>query len=295
MGATATYHLPSNTFSAGTIRGPPRSAGLEVTGGTENRRVLPIVLLEKVAAKPRRLATRCRSEPSFRRKGHRRPQARLHWWRMDEFARPRAVAIDEQGNRSTMHFYEDGGGLTILKGPQLRKAFHARGEKSTVPLMFAGGRLTEPVSPKLGKNATRFPFGSGTACPPTDSRPVQRLDVKSRDAPIRPQCAHGDHFGAGGTSGESGSLAVLLNDAEATDVVARKNPRFQRWTWRQATMVRKGEAHPSLLGRFGRNRDRGPRQISKRGCGSTSSSADATTTTRTGRVVWTKSPSTTGP
>ncbi|SVB45702.1 uncharacterized protein METZ01_LOCUS198556, partial [marine metagenome] len=103
---------PEQHFLGGYNTWAARSAGLEVQAEPKITEAC-LRLLEKVAAKPRRVPQVSRG-PSAKAIADLKP---VHWWRMDEFQGP--LAIDEQGNRDGA--YEDGV-VFYLEGP-ISKSF----------------------------------------------------------------------------------------------------------------------------------------------------------------------------
>jgi len=205
---------PEQHFLGGYNTWAARSAGLEVQAEPKIVEA-NLRLLEKVTATPRRV-------PRVSRGSSAKAIAALkpvHWWRMDEFQG--SLAIDEQGNRDGA--YEDGV-VFYLEGPSSKSFTPGQVNRSA---HFAGGRLRTCL-PKLGKAYTiSLWFWNGM---PDNSRPVlgwmfSRGRNHSIDAP-------GDHLGLD----EEGM--VLFNDGSKNH---RGKTTVKRWTWRQATMVRKGE------------------------------------------------------
>ncbi len=205
---------PEQHFLGGYNTWAARSAGLEVQA--EPKIVESCLrLLEKVAAKPRHAAQVSRGA-SAKAIADLKP---VHWWRMDEFQGP--LAIDEQGNRDGA--YEDGV-VFYLEGPSSKSFTPGQVNRSA---HFAGGRLRTRL-PKLGKNYTlSLWFWNGM---PNDSRPVLGwMFSRGRNHSLE---ASGDHLGLN----ENGLL--LFHDGNKNH---RGKTMVKRWSWRQATLTRKGE------------------------------------------------------
>jgi hypothetical protein len=205
---------PEQHFLGGYNTWAARSAGLEVQA--EPKIVESCLrLLEKVAAKPR-LVPLVSQGSSAKAITDLKP---VHWWRMDEFQGP--LAIDEQGNRDGA--YEDGV-VFYLEGPDSKSFTPAQVNRSA---HFAGGRLRARL-PKLGATYTvSLWFWNGM---PDNSRPVlgwmfSRGRDHSLDSP-------GDHLGLDG----KGNL--LFHDGGKAH---HGKSSVKRWTWMQATLVRKSE------------------------------------------------------
>ena len=205
---------PEQHFLGGYNTWAARSAGLEVQAEPKITEAC-LRLLEKVAAKPRRVPQVSRG-PSAKAIADLKP---VHWWRMDEFQG--TLAIDEQGNRDGA--YEDGV-VFYLEGPRSKSFTPDQVNRSA---HFAGGRLRARL-PKLGKTYTiSLWFWNGM---PVDSRPVlgwmfSRGHDHSLDAP-------GDHLGLDGKG------RLLFNDGSKT---YQGKTTAKRWTWRQAALAHKGE------------------------------------------------------
>ena len=205
---------PEQHFLGGYNTWAARSAGLEVQAEPKITEAC-LRLLEEVSAKPRRTPRVSQGSPA-KAITELKP---VYWWRMDEFQGP--LAIDEQGNRDG--HYEDGV-VFYLEGPDSKSFTPAQVNRCA---HFAGGRLRARL-PKLGATYTvSLWFWNGM---PDNSRPVlgwmfSRGRDHSLDSP-------GDHLGLDG----KGNL--LFNDGGKTH---HGKTTVKRWTWRQATLVRKGE------------------------------------------------------
>jgi hypothetical protein len=205
---------PEQHFLGGYNTWAARSAGLEVQAEPKITEAC-LRLLEEVSAKPRRVPLV--SQGSLAKAiAELKP---IHWWRMDELQGP--LAIDEQGNRDG--HYEDGV-VFYLEGPDSKGFTPGQVNRCA---HFAGGRLRARL-PKLGNTyAISLRFWNGM---PDNSRTVlgwmfSRGRDHSLDAP-------GDHLGLDG----KGNL--LFSDGGKTH---HGKSSVKRWTWMQATLVRKGE------------------------------------------------------
>ncbi len=205
---------PEQHFLGGYNTWAARSAGLEVQA--EPKIVESCLrLLEKVAAKPRRVPLVSQGS-SAKAITELKP---VHWWRMDELQGP--LAIDEQGNRDGA--YEDGV-VFYLEGPDSKSFTPGQVNRCT---HFAGGRLRARL-PKLGNNyAISLWFWNGM---PDNSRPVLGwMFSRGRDHSLN---APGDHLGMDAKG------HLLFSDGGKTYL---GKTTVKRWTWRQATLTRKGE------------------------------------------------------
>ena len=205
---------PEQHFLGGYNTWAARSAGLEVLA--EPKIVESCLrLLEKVAAKPRRVPLV--SQGSY-------AQAIIdlkpvQWWRMDELQGH--LAIDEQGNRDGT--YEDGV-VFYLEGPSSKSFTPGQVNRCA---HFAGGRLRARL-PKLGKAYTvSIWFWNGM---PNSSRPVLGwMFSRGREHSVD---SAGEHLGLN----DKGKL--LFNGGGKTH---HGKTTVRRWTWRQATLARKSD------------------------------------------------------
>ncbi|MDA0723638.1 MAG: hypothetical protein O3A82_16870 [Verrucomicrobia bacterium] len=205
---------PEQHFLGGYNTWAARSAGLEVQAEPKITEAC-LRLLEEVSAKPRRVPLV--SQGSLAKAiAELKP---IHWWRMDELQGP--LAIDEQGNRDG--HYEDGV-VFYLEGPDSKGFTPGQVNRCA---HFAGGRLRARL-PKLGNTyAISLRFWNGM---PDNSRTVLGwMFSRGRDHSLD---ALGDHLGLDG----KGNL--LFSDGGKTHP---GKSSVKRWTWMQATLVRKGE------------------------------------------------------
>tara|TARA_Y100000588_G_scaffold366671_1_gene432642 strand:+ start:6601 stop:8697 length:2097 start_codon:yes stop_codon:yes gene_type:complete len=205
---------PEQHFLGGYNTWAARSAGLEVQAEPKIVEAC-LRLLEKVAAKPRRI-------PLVSQGSAAKVIAELkpvHWWRMDEFEGP--IAIDEQGNRDGA--YEDGV-VFYLEGPISENFTPGQVNRSA---HFAGGRLRTRL-PKLDKAYTvSLWFWNGM---PDNSRTVLGwMFSRGRNHSLK---APGDHLGLDAKG------LLLFNDGENSH---HGKTTVKRWAWQQVAMVRKGE------------------------------------------------------
>jgi hypothetical protein len=205
---------PEQHFLGGYNTWAARSAGLEVQAEPKITEAC-LRLLEEVSAKPRRVPLVSQGS-SAKAIAELKP---IHWWRMDELQG--SLAIDEQGNRDG--HYEDGV-VFYLEGPDSKGFTPGQVNRCA---HFAGGRLRARL-PKLGATYTvSLRFWNGM---PDNSRTVlgwmfSRGRDHSLDAP-------GDHLGLDG----KGNL--LFHDGGKAH---HGKSSVKRWTWMQATLIRKGE------------------------------------------------------
>ena len=201
-----------------------RSAGLEVAA---EPKIAEAALqgLEAVAGQPRRTFQQSRG-PTAAAVLAAEPVA---YWRLDEFAGPRAVDSSGQ-NRDA--FYEPAV-VFFLAGPcsdllcaggELNRAAH-----------FAGGRLETRIAGVTDRYSVSLWFWNGM---PAEDRDVAGwMFSRGRNHGLGP---HGDHLGVGGTSAAPGKLIFQHGD-DAQDA-ARHAGRTEiaRWTWNHVALVRDG-------------------------------------------------------
>ncbi len=196
-----------------------RSAGLEVTAEPKIVEA-DLKLLEEVAEQPRRSYRQGRG-PLAQAVIGAKPVA---YWRMDEFAAPRAV--DSSGNDHDA-IYEPGVAY-FLEGPASDR-FCEDGETNRAA-HFVGGRLRSRVADLDNQYSISLWCWNGM---PTDAREIAGwMFSRGRDHGLTSQ---GDHLGVGGTS-HSGRL-IYLHDGET---VAGQS-QVERWTWHHVVFVRDGQ------------------------------------------------------
>ncbi len=205
---------------------PARSAGLEVQAEPKIVEA-GLQLLEQVAGRPRRnyrqscgaaAATVLDAKP-------------VAYWRLDEFAGPRAVDWSGQ-NRDA--FYEPDV-LFFLEGPR-SEAFCADGETNRAAF-FAGGRLESRIAGLKDRYCVSLWFWNGM---PADGRETAGwMFSRDRSHGLGPQ---GDHLGIGGTATAPGKLIFQHGDGKdgAKPLVGRTE--IARWTWNHVAFVRDGHA-----------------------------------------------------
>ena len=205
---------------------PARSAGLEVQAEPKIAEAA-LQLLEKVAGRPRRnYQQSCGSATAALLAA--KPVA---YWRLDEFAGPRAVDLSGQ-NRDA--FYEPGV-LFFLEGPR-SDACCASGETNRAA-HFAGGRLESRIAGLKDRYSVSLWFWNGM---PADGRETAGwMFSRGRGHGLDP---HGDHLGIGGTATVPGKLAFLHGDASDGAKPLAGRTEIARWTWNQVVFVRDGQA-----------------------------------------------------
>ena len=199
-----------------------RSAGLEVLAEPKITESC-IQLLETVAGKPRLRPEQSRGAGATNIASL-KPRA---WYRMDEFAGPRAVDATEY-NRDGIY---ESHVTYYLEGPH-SKTFCASGETNRAA-MFAGGRL-RTHHPDLPKDwSVSLWFWNGM---PNDGREVSGwLLSRGRDYGTG---THSIHLGIGGTNGNSGQL--ILQKGSAGTTISSGNTVTPRWEWQHVAVVKKG-------------------------------------------------------
>ena len=203
---------------------PARSAGLEVQA--EPKIVEAALLqLEKVAGRPRRpYRQTCGS--AARAALEAKP---LAYWRLDEFAAPRAV--DLSGHHRDA-FYEPGM-VFFLEGPR-SDAFCAAGETNRAA-HFAGGRLQARIGDLKDRYSVSLWFWNGM---PADGRDTAGwMFSRGHNHGLHP---HGDHLGVGGKAGHPGKLIFLHGDENGGAKLIGGRSGIPRWTWNHVAFVRHG-------------------------------------------------------
>jgi hypothetical protein len=194
-----------------------RSAGLEVQAEPKIVEAC-LQLLEKVTAKPRK-PHRPTLGPAAKAVLAARPAA---YWRLDEFAGPRAVDASGQ-NRDGQ--YEDGvifhlegaASASFNNQTELNRAAH-----------FCGGRLRTRVGSLKNDYTVSLWVWNGM---PDGAREIAGwLFSRERDHTVGP---HGDHLGLNG----QGNLVLLRGDGQTKTGKAG----IERWTWTHVAFVRSGD------------------------------------------------------
>jgi hypothetical protein len=200
-----------------------RSAGLEVTAEPRIAEAA-ILLLEKVAGKPRREyeLSEGRAARAIREL---KPMA---WWRLNEFAGP--LAGDASGNHRDAQYERE---ITYyLEGPRSGD-FCSQGEVNRAP-HFVGGRLRARVAGLRGSYSVALWLWNGM---PDDARDVSGwLFSRDHDNGLG---SHGDHLGIGGKSGNTGKLVFFHGENPQAAVAGRTG--IPRWQWHQVVLVRDGD------------------------------------------------------
>jgi hypothetical protein len=155
----------------------------------------------------------------------------LAWWRLDEFAGPRAVDSSGQ-NRDA--FYEPAV-VFFLEGPR-SDLFCAGGELNRAA-HFAGGRLESRIAGLKDRYSVSLWFWNGM---PAEGRETAGwLFSRGHDHGLGP---HGDHLGIGGTATEPGKLIFQHGDERDGAKPLAGRTEIARWTWHHAVLVRAGRA-----------------------------------------------------
>lgn len=199
-----------------------RSAGLEYQAEPKIGEAA-LGLLEQVSGRSRRV---------FRQRLGAASQAILQadplaYWRLDEFAGPRAV--DSSGNHRDA-IYEPGV-VFFLEGP--RSDLIGAGGETNRAAHFAGGRLEARIADLGDTYSVSLWFWNGM---PVDARETAGwMFSRGRHYGLGPL---GDHLGVGGTASEPGRLVLLHVDQShaATTLVGRTE--IERWTWNHLAFVR---------------------------------------------------------
>ena len=202
---------------------PARSAGLEVLAEPKITESC-IHLLETVAGKARERPEQSRGAGATNIAGL-KPFA---WYRLDEFAGPRAVDSTGQ-NRDGIY---ESHVTYYLEGPD-SKTFCASGETNRAA-MFAGGRL-RTYHPDLQKDwSVSLWFWNGM---PNDAREVSGwLLSRGRDYGTG---ANSLHLGIGGTNGNTGQL--ILQQGSNSKVLQSGQSITPRWQWQHLALVKKNQ------------------------------------------------------
>lgn len=199
-----------------------RSAGLEVQAEPKITEAA-LGLLEAVAAQPRRVFRQSRGSAALSL-AHAKP---LAWWRLDEFAGPRAADSTGQGHDA----YFEPGVVFFLDGPR-SDAFCTSGETNRAA-HFAGGRIDARLA--LGQRySVSLWFWNGM---PLDGRDIAGWFI-SRGFNHGSTPAS-EHLGLGGKL-HSGRLLFQRGGSTEPLLVGRSS--IQRWTWNHVLLVRDGES-----------------------------------------------------
>lgn len=203
---------------------PARSAGLERQAEPKITETA-LQLLERVTGSPRR-AFQQSSGPATRAVLEAGPVA---YWRLDEFAGPRAV---DSSGRGSDAFYEPGV-VFFLEGP--RSDHYCTGGEKNRAAHFAGGRLRSRIGNLRDQYSVALWFWNGM---PVDAREVAGwLFSRDRDHGLSP---HGDHLGIGGAS-HPGKLIFFHGDDEAAAGPLAGVTEVPRWSWSHVVFVRDGD------------------------------------------------------
>ncbi|MFV1966279.1 MAG: LamG domain-containing protein [Pirellulaceae bacterium] len=203
---------------------PARSAGLEVLAEPKITEAA-LGLLERVAGHPRRVFQQS-SGPYSDALRNAKPVA---YWRLDEFAGPRAV--DTTGH-DTDAIYEPGV-LFFLEGPD-SKRFCTDGETNRAA-HFAGGRLRSRIAGLADSYSVSLWFWNGM---PNEARETSGwLFSRGREFGLGPD---GDHLGICGTRSDPGKLMFLRGGGPSPTPPAVGRTTLERWQWNHVVFVRDG-------------------------------------------------------
>ncbi len=204
---------------------PARSAGLEVQAEPKIAEAA-LQRLEAVAGRPRRQFEQS-CGPAASALLAAKPAA---YWRLDEFAGPRAVDLSGQ-NRDA--FYEPGV-VYFLQGPRA-DLFCAGGELNRAA-HFAGGRLESRIAGLKDRYSVSLWFWNGM---PAEGREIAGwMFSRGHDHGLGP---HGDHLGIGGTAAAPGKLIFQHGDEREGAKPLAGRTEIARWTWNHAMFVRDGQ------------------------------------------------------
>jgi hypothetical protein len=204
---------------------PARSAGLEVQAEPKIAE-MALHQLEVVTGRPRRVY-RQSVGPAARAIRVGRPAA---YWRLDEFAGPRAV--DSSGNNRD-GFYEPGV-VFFLEGPP-SPSFCEVGEVNR-SAHFAGGRMQARIAGLEDQYSVSLWLWNGM---PADARPITGW-MMSRDH-HQGLSDRGEHLGLAGQGQHAGKLIYQQGTDQAPRrFVAGRTP-LKRWTWNHVLFVRDKE------------------------------------------------------
>ncbi len=200
-----------------------RSAGLEVAAEPKITEAC-IELLEKVTGKPRR-KYQLSQGPAAQAIAALKPAA---WWRLDEFAGPRAV---DAGGQERDAFYEPD--VTYyLEGPRSDQ-FCQGGDKNRAA-MFVGGRLQSRIAKLGGEYSISLWIWNGM---PNEGREVGGwFFSRGTDHGLS---LWSEHLGIGGAGGHAGKLIFFHGD-DPKSTLAGKTV-IPRWEWQHVVLVRSGE------------------------------------------------------
>ena len=206
-----------------------RSAGLEVSAEPRVTEAI-IEMLEQVAGKPRRDTT-LSSGTAAKTIAKLKPIA---WWRLDEFAGPRAT--DSSGNHHD-GFYEPA--VTYyLEGPHSDR-FCENGQTNRAA-MFAGGRLRSRMKSLSDQWSISLWLWNGM---PHSARDVSGwLFSRGHNHGLS---SSSDHLGIGGTSGHTGRL-IFFHGNDASEITGGST-YIARWQWNHVAFVRDGKVVRAYL------------------------------------------------
>ena len=200
-----------------------RSAGLEVTAEPKVAEAC-IELLEKVSGQPRRKYHQSQG-PAAEAIASLKPTA---WWRLDEFAGPRAV--DSSGQNCDGIYEPD---VTYyLEGPHSNQ-FCKEDEKNRAA-MFVGGRIGGRV-PKLG-NAYSVSLWLWNGMPNEGRDESGWFFSRGTNNGLS---LWSDHLGIGGKSGHAGPVDFLPRRRSANHPAGQTV--IPRWEWQHVVLVRDGK------------------------------------------------------
>lgn len=204
---------------------PARSAGLEVTAEPKIA-AAALGLLETVAGQARRHYVQSRGPAAEQILRH-EPAA---YWRLDEFAGPRAV---DSSGRGCDAIYEPAVAY-FLAGPH--SGDFCRETETNRCVHFAGDRLQARLA-SLGENySVSAWFWNGM---PNDARGTSGwIFSRDHDHGLSPA---GDHLGVSGKDKEPGRLIFVHGNEKSGGQVAVGHTVIDRWTWNHVLFVRAGD------------------------------------------------------
>lgn len=199
-----------------------RSAGLEPEAEPKIAQTA-LRLLEQVAERPR-VAYRQSRGPAADLLLAAQPAG---YWRMDEFAGPRAVDAAEHDR----HGIYDPGVAYFLEGPR-SESFCTAGETNRAA-HFAGGRMRVRADRVADAYTVSMWIWNGM---PEEARPISGwFFSRGTDHAL---LAGSEQLGVGGRGGEAGKLIFQIGDGPA----AVGKSVIPRWTWAHVVLVRDGSA-----------------------------------------------------
>ena len=200
-----------------------RSAGLEVQAEPRFTEAA-LQLLEQVTGKSRKPYTQSRGNLAAEIESS-RPVA---WWRLDEFAGPRAV--DSSGHNRDGIF--EPGVVFFLEGPRSNEFCTANEVNRAAH--FAGGRMTGRIDSLKDRYSVSMWVWNGM---PVDARDISGwMFSRGRDHSLT---LVGDHLGVSGGE-HPGQLVFTTSTVTSQPQTAYGSTSLERWTWNHVVLVRDG-------------------------------------------------------